>query len=119
MSFGLRKNRTLPSQTNISEVNGRTNSTSESTTRTASSPDAATAVSLITRCRIQPRTGGNGRPRFIVMLLNGTGMKVRGKKSARIGYAYVDRQAHRITGGRTEAQRCGARSCLESSRADG
>jgi hypothetical protein len=39
--------------------------------------------------------GGNGRPRFTVNLLNGTGTNSRGRKSASHGCAYVDRRADR------------------------
>src|SRR5215472_10088829 len=58
------------------------NSTSESTTSTTSHSAAAIAASLTTCCWIQPRTGGNGRLRLTVMLLNGTRTNVGGRRSA-------------------------------------
>ena len=58
------------------------NSMSKSTSTTASSWNAAVAASLSTCCRIQPRTGGNGRRIFTVNLLKGTGTNDEGKKSA-------------------------------------
>src|SRR5262249_15630559 len=66
ISGGSVKKRTARWRRIVSGVTGGKTSRSEPPRTATSASEAATAASLITCWRIQPRTGGNGLPRLIV-----------------------------------------------------